>query len=70
MSSRTVQSLQPVFLVGTPKSGTTFLLSLFDSHPSVVSLLETAVYHLPLRSVRDRSGLIAKLDIVLLHSHE
>ena len=61
MSSRTVQSLQPVFLVGTPKSGTTFLLSLFDSHPSVVSLLETAVYHLPLRSVRDRSGLIAKL---------
>jgi hypothetical protein len=57
----TVQSLQPVFFVGTPKSGTTFLLSLFDSHPSVVSLLETAAYHLPLRSVRDRAGLIARL---------
>ena len=56
------QSLQPVFMVGTPKSGTTFLLSLFDSHPSVISLLETAVYHLPLRSVHDRSGLIAKLN--------
>jgi hypothetical protein len=58
----TAQSLQPVFMVGTPKSGTTFLLSLFDSHPSVISLLETAVYHLPLRFVRDRSGLIAKLS--------
>ena len=62
MSKPAVQSLQPVFFVGTPKSGTTFLLSLFDSHPSVISLLETAVYHLPLRSVRDRSGLLAKLD--------
>lgn len=62
MRKLAVESLQPVFLVGTPKSGTTFLLSLFDSHPSAVSLLETAAYHLPLRSVRDRSGLVAKLD--------
>ena len=62
MNNPAVQSLQPVFFVGTPKSGTTFLLSLFDSHPSVISLLETAAYHLPLRSVRDRPALIAKLD--------
>ena len=62
MASRNMPMLQPVFFVGTPKSGTTFLLSLFDSHPSVVSLLETAAYHLPLRFVRDRAELIAKLQ--------
>ncbi len=62
MKESAAQLLHPVFVVGTPKSGTTFLLSLFDSHPSVISLLETAAYHLPLASVRDRSGLIAKLD--------
>lgn len=62
MASRTMPRLQPVFFVGTPKSGTTFLLSLFDSHPSVVSLLETAAYHLPLRFVRSRAGLVARLQ--------
>lgn len=67
-----VQSLQPIFVVGTPKSGTTFLLSLFDSHPSVISLLETAAYHLPLGSVRDRSSLVKKLDAfysILMRQH-
>ena len=62
MGNRTMPTLQPVFFVGTPKSGTTFLLSLFDSHPAAVILLETAAYHLPLRFVRDRAGLIAGLN--------
>jgi hypothetical protein len=41
-----LSSLQPIFIVGTPKSGTTFLYSLFDSHPNLISLLETQVYNL------------------------
>jgi hypothetical protein len=57
-----VQSVQPVFIVGTPKSGTTFLLSLFDSHPNVISLLETAVYHLPLRGASNRKQLRGRLQ--------
>ena len=55
------ESVQPVFIVGTPKSGTTFLLSLFDSHPNVVTLLESAVFHLPLRGVSGREALAERL---------
>ena len=36
--------LQPVFIVGAPKSGTTFLYSLLDSHPTALCLLESEVY--------------------------
>lgn len=39
-----LDSLNPVFIVGTSKSGTSFLISLFDSHPSVITLFETNVY--------------------------
>lgn len=49
IESRTIQtleSLQPVFIVGTGISGTTFLNALFDSHPSVLSLHESRVYRL------------------------
>jgi hypothetical protein len=58
----TLESVQPIFIVGTPKSGTTFLLSLFDSHPNVISLLETAVYHLPLRGLSNRRDLVSRLQ--------
>jgi len=44
MDESRVKALQPVFIVGTPKSGTSFLMSLFDSHPSVITLNETGVY--------------------------
>lgn len=44
--------LQPVFIVGAPKSGTTFLCSLFDGHPNVVTLLETRAYRLKKGSVQ------------------
>ncbi|MBL4889318.1 MAG: sulfotransferase [Candidatus Lindowbacteria bacterium] len=37
--------MQNVFIVGTPKSGTTLLLSLFDGHPNVIPILEAAHYH-------------------------
>lgn len=36
--------MQKVFIVGTPKSGTTFLFSPFDGHPQVLALHETAAY--------------------------
>ena len=49
-----IANLQPVFLVGTPKSGTSFLYSLFDSHPNVVSLLETFAYSDSKRRLLDR----------------
>jgi hypothetical protein len=39
-------TIQPVFVVGTPKSGTSLLWALFDSHPAVLGLLETNVYRL------------------------
>ncbi len=58
---RRIERLQPVFIVGTPKSGTTFLLSLFDSHPSVITLLESAVYHVPSGRPASLSRLMAKL---------
>jgi hypothetical protein len=40
-----VNMLQPVFIVGSSKSGTTFLQALFDSHPNIVNLRETGVYY-------------------------
>ena len=43
-----VERLVPVFFVGAPKSGTTFLFSLFDNHPATVSLLETGLFGLKL----------------------
>lgn len=55
-----IDRLQPVFLVGTPKSGTTFLWSLFDSHPSVLPLLEARAYHAKLdRGAEDESSVSA-----------
>ena len=57
----TLEALQPVFILGTPKSGTSFLYSLFDSHPSVVTLYETGVYGL--RSISsDSEPIISLID--------
>lgn len=61
-SLKSPESLQPVFIVGTPKSGTTFLLSLFDSHPNVITLLETAAYHVSMRGIVSRSRRASALN--------
>lgn len=39
-----VERLTPVFVLGPPKSGTSFLAALFDSHPNVISLERTRAY--------------------------
>lgn len=61
-SLKSPNSLQPVFIVGTPKSGTTFLLSLFDSHPNAITLLETAAYHVPMRGMVGHSQRVSILN--------
>ncbi|MGQ0568965.1 MAG: sulfotransferase family protein [Armatimonadota bacterium] len=40
-----LDALHPVFIVGTDKSGTSLLFSLFDAHPAVTTLFETFVYN-------------------------
>jgi hypothetical protein len=44
MKSEIVKGLTPVFVVGPPKSGTSFLAALFDSHSNVISLERTRAY--------------------------
>jgi hypothetical protein len=57
-----VKSLQPVFIVGTSKSGTSLLLSLFDAHPQCVTLFETAVYMFPQKQYESLPAFVAMVE--------
>jgi hypothetical protein len=46
-----LDALQPIFIVGTDKSGTSFLLSLLNSHPATITLYETYMYHFPQKTI-------------------
>lgn len=57
-----LEALKPVFVVGTSKSGTSFLLSLFDSHPQSITLFETAVYAFPEKRFNEQKDLLASVE--------
>lgn len=59
----TIASLRPIFIAGTPKSGTTFLLSLLDNHPSVITLLESAVYNFKIPQPENFGELSRTVDL-------
>lgn len=56
--------LSPVFIVGTPKSGTTLLWSLFDSHPAVLLFYESKAYRFRPQPV-GRGALIHAIDLFM-----
>ncbi|MCC6356301.1 MAG: sulfotransferase [Verrucomicrobiae bacterium] len=50
--------LRPIFIVGAAKSGTSFLASLFESHPKILALFETRIYSTARRGVLDPRELV------------
>lgn len=51
-------NLSPIFIVGAAKSGTSFLASLFESHPKVLALFETRVYSTARQGIGDARELV------------
>ncbi|MDJ1183635.1 sulfotransferase family protein [Roseofilum casamattae] len=52
----------PIFLVGCPRSGTTFLQSLIAAHPQIISFPETKFFHYltPHNTWKAKLGLVAR----------
>lgn len=64
------EKLKHVFIVGTPKSGTTFLMSLFNSAPSAITLLESAAYFFPNTVYKGKDELIAAVDNFFMEKYQ
>jgi hypothetical protein len=58
----TLDTLQPIFIVGTDKSGTSFLLSLLDSHPATITLFETYIYHFPQKKITNQEDFLGTVE--------
>jgi protein-tyrosine sulfotransferase len=60
----------PIFICGHPKSGTSLLRSIFDSHPQLVVFPEETVFfrrYLPRAAGLDPEGMLALADQLLIH---
>lgn len=63
------QDIQPVFLVGCPRSGTTLLQSLIASHPKITSFPETKFFLFGIPRLSQPERLLFGLTARSFHNH-